>query len=339
MQLRLRKFERQPAAFTNRRLTQRSLDILATIARYRLIPTSLIVPLVGGDARTTHDHLQMLFHRNFVARFPLRFVGSSEVCYYLDNIEALSLLAERPGTDPQDLGWDEVRRNRDNPFDGIRRSLFVQHELMISRFHAMLELACRRSTGAVELATWRQGPKLRNTVEMDRLAYDGERDTWYREEGTERLPHEPDAFFTLRYAQLPEGERELSFFYEADRKTTTKAERIRDKFRAHFHFVVRDREKLRRTYQVDRIRAVLIETLDRAWAQRLREAARHSVVSGGKPSSLFWFTTSEVFTLPGTIQEGRQAKTVPRFLVRPEIIFNPIWISPVDNTRYSLLQP
>lgn len=63
----------------------------------------------------------------------------------------------------------------------------------------------------------------------------------------------------------------------------TKVERIRNKLRARFHFVVGEREKLQETYHVDCIRAVLIETLDRQWALRFREAARRPVVSGAKP--------------------------------------------------------
>jgi len=337
MQQRRRKFERQPEHFARYRVTQRSLHIAAIVARYHVIPTSLLVRLVHGDRRTTESHLQALFHLDYVNRFQLD--PRSECCYFLDNPDTLQLLVEKHAAAPDELDANEVRRNRERPFTDRRRQLFVDHELMITRFHAMVELGCRTTAGQVELAAWRQGPELHNTLEVDRLTYDAKRDYWYRDEGTDRLPHEPDAFFTLRFRDAPEGERDFSFFYEADRKTMTKAERIRNKLRAHFHFVVREREKLRQTYQVERIRAVLIETLDRKWALRLREAARHPVVSGGKPSPLFWFTTSELFTRPHEAQSPKGKTVLPAFLHQPEIVLDPIWVSPVDNTRHSLRQP
>ncbi|MDP2895517.1 MAG: hypothetical protein Q8Q12_03030 [bacterium] len=337
MQQRRRKFERQPEHFARYRITQRALDIMATIARYHVIPTSFLAQLVGGDRRTTESHLQALFHLDYVSRFQLDQQG--EFSYFLDHPDTLQLLVQKHAIAPDELDANEVRRNRERPFTDRRRQFFVDHELMITRFHTVLELGCRTTAGQVELAAWRQGPELRNTLEVDRLTYDTERDHWYRDEGTDRLSHEPDAFFTLRFRDAAEGERDFNFFYEADRKTMTKAASIRDKLRAHFHFVVRERGKLRETYQVDRIRAVLIETLDRKWALRLREAARHPVVSGGKPSPLFWFTTSEVFTRPHEAQTPKGKLVLPAFLHQPEIVLDPIWVSAVDNTRYSLRQP
>src|SRR5438552_10047221 len=91
IQHRLSKFKRQPDRIGIRRLTERSLNILATIERYRFLPTSLLLRLVPGDSRTTHDHLQWLYHTGLVNRFALSRIGS-EFNYYLDNSEALDLL-------------------------------------------------------------------------------------------------------------------------------------------------------------------------------------------------------------------------------------------------------
>jgi len=37
---------------------------------------------------------------------------------------------------------------------------FLKHALMISRFHFMLELACKSSAGEIQLEQWRQGSEL-----------------------------------------------------------------------------------------------------------------------------------------------------------------------------------
>ena len=47
-------------------------------------------------------------------------------------------------------------------------------------------------------------------------------------------------------------------------------------------------------YGVKRIRAVLVESIEDHWTNELRLHARHPLVSGSKPSPLFWFTTSDL---------------------------------------------
>jgi hypothetical protein len=76
---------------------------------------------------------------------------------------------------------------------------------------------------------------------------------------------------------------------------------------------------------------VLTETTAMQWAQNLREAARHQIVSP-KPSPLFWFTTSEILTKPKA-HGGRQ---VPRYLLEPEVIFERIWANPVEDKFLNL---
>ena len=166
-QVRLKKFIRQPDKLPARRLTGRSFDIIAAITRYHLVPTSMLLRLVVGDPRQTAQHLQMLFHRGVINRFAFPRVGSpGEFHYYLDSPATLQLLVEERDINPADLDWERVRRQKAEPlFDAFRteelqgRLLFLRHEVMISRFHTMLELACRKSGGAVELAAWRQGPQ------------------------------------------------------------------------------------------------------------------------------------------------------------------------------------
>jgi hypothetical protein len=165
---------------------------------------------------------------------------------------------------------------------------------MISRFRAMLELACRQSNGEVVLFDFKQGAELRHSVAAPVLTTRTERAGQSRniilsETGEwENIPHWPDAFFTLHFPRRPVGKQYESFFYEADRKTMDTT-RMKKKLRGHFQFIVK-RRLHQLHYGIDTIRAVLIETVDTAWRDTLRSACADAVVSGPKPSNLFWFT-------------------------------------------------
>lgn len=342
MQQRLKKYGRDPrslSAVASRRITETSLRVIATIHDYKIIPTSLLVLVVAGHEKNTQRHLQQLYHKGLINRFAfMRGKNPGEFHYYLDNVEALNLLVAE-GAAPADLEFTEVRRNREKRYCDVNdphraeemqgKLLFLKHEAMISRFHAMLEIACNQSNDRVELSEFQQGPALWNKIEVPRMTYrDG---VWRETNETEQLPHRPDAFFTLRFPN-DEGREPMHFFYEADRHRTD-TNKYNRKLRAHFHFAVKQKNRLKEFYGLNRIRAVLTETIDDEWAERLRSAANHATVSGAKPSPLFWFTTSRLFTQECVSERGAK----PTYLVKPEIVFGPIWATPVDDTLHSLL--
>jgi len=344
MQQRLKKYSRDPstlAAVAQKRITETSVAILATIHDYRIIPTSLLVRLVPGHEKNIQRHLQHLYHKQIINRFAfMRGKNPGEFHYYLDNTTALDLLLDH-GVERETLEFEEVRRNREKAYCDVNnpataeemqgRLLFLKHEAMISRFHGMLDLACSRSEGQVQLADFRQGPILWQKVEVPKLTYrDG---AWRQLLEIEELPHRPDAFFTLSFPNNSEREP-AHFLYEADRHRTN-APKYNKKLRAHFHFIVKQKRH-QEIYGIDRVRAVLTETVDDEWAEHLRQSADHFVVSGSKPSPLFWFTTSRLFTDEMT-REGSQSRKIQTYLERPEIILRQIWASPVDDTLYSLL--
>lgn len=341
-QTRLKKYSRDAitlAAVASRQITETSLAIIATIHDYRIVPTSLLVRLIEGHEKNIQRHLQQLYHKGFINRFAfMRGKNPGEFHYYLDNPEALKLLVDH-GVDRDSLEIEEVRRNREKAYCDVNnpklieemqgRLLFLKHEVMISRFHAMLELACSQSAGTVELSDFQQGPGLWQKVETPKVTLrEGE---WRELDQTEYLPHRPDAFFSLSFPSEP-AKGPLHFFYEADRHRTN-AHKYNKKLRAHFHFIVKQRRH-QEIYNISRVRAVLTETVDDQWAEHLRNSANHAVVSGSRPSPLFWFTTSRLFTNE-TAAAGEQKR--PAYLVRPEIIFRRIWASPVDDTLHSLL--
>jgi hypothetical protein len=342
MQKRLPKYRRNStslAAVSSRQITDTSLSIIATIHDYKIVPTSSLVRLVNGHEKNIQRHLQQLYHKGLVNRFAfMRGNNPGEFHYYLDNTAALDLLVANEV--PRDsLEFNEVRRNKEKAYcdindpkrTGAMQGLFLMHEVMISRFHAMLEMACKQSDGHVELTDFQQGPGLWHKVEVPRLSYrDGQ---WREMDQTEEQPHRPDAFFTLSFPK-DAGREPLHFFYEADRHRTN-THKYNKKLRAHFHFVVKQKQH-QKMYGISRIRAVLTETVDDYWAEALRQAANHVTVSGSKPSPLFWFTTSRLFT-DIMIQEGSKAPPIPTYLARPDIVLKRIWASPVDDSLHSLV--
>jgi hypothetical protein len=103
-----------------------------------------------------------------------------------------------------------------------------------------------------------------------------------------------------------------------------------------FHFIVKQKRH-REFYDIQRVRAVLTETVDDDWAERLRQAAGHVTVSGSKASPLFWFTTSRLFVEEAVVQTNGRARTLPMHLRNPNIVIRNIWASPVDDTLHSLI--
>lgn len=347
MQKRLPKYRRTEESFqalANRQITDRSLDIISYLSHYNFLPSSLLVHLIEGNEDITYRHLQMLYHRKLVNRFAFpSTLNPGEFNYYIDNSAALDLLIDAGWAKPQDPDFERVRYNREKQYDTIHFEpkrqgslLYLNHEIDLSRFHAMIELGCRASKNTIELLDWSQGPELWHTVTAPKVKFDGQQQLWGEASETERLPHRPDAFFTLRFHDQPEGKQDEHFFYERDRKTTTDRKRIVRKLRAHFHYIVK--QQLHQTdFGIKSVRAVLVETPDDEWALRLRESAAHPLVSGPKPSPLFWFTPSRLFELgPDKTQHHLYEKRKNFFLKHPEIIFHQVWATPASTTLYSL---
>lgn len=344
---RLKKYSRESAEnLPPRRITPRSIKIIDIIRRYRVIPTSQIVRLVDGDIRTTERHLQNLYHQGFVNRFafPASYYPT-EFNYYIDDQRSLALITNA-GYAIDKFDNETVRRNREKQYSEITmgkqmlkmqgRLLHMHHELMISRFHFMLEKACLKSVGKVKLLGFYQGSQLWNDIEVRKVAVNSV-GTLTETDELETLPHRPDAFFALQFSDRTGADNTQYFFYEADRKTAA-IKKIQKKLRAHFHYVVKQKKHIE-DYGVRRIKAVLVESIEDHWTNTLRIAARHPVVSGSKPSPLFWFTTSDViFEKPLNVKIKSAQKEVPVYLEKPELVFGKIWATPVDRDHQPDLQ-
>jgi hypothetical protein len=120
----------------------------------------------------------------------------------------------------------------------------------------------------------------------------------------------------LHFPGNPPGKERSQFFYEADCGTENTT-RYKLKLRAHWHFIVKqNRQRTPGRYNVHGIRAVLTESTTNQWAHNLRQAAKEPIVSP-RPSTLFWFTTSELLTKPTAAGK----RTEPLYLQQPECYF------------------
>ena len=317
------------------RISDRDLDILEAILRYRFSPTSELVRLVGGNEDVTNRRLLKLWEWGLINRFAFPGIRThSEFHYYLDNRRALEVLVEYARLkDIHPTMVEELRGNREKHYaDAAVRGQhmqlgFLKHSVQISRMHFLLEMATRKAGGQITLAQWRQGAELRgHKVELPTMKsqrQEGNTFLWEGKDGTERLPVEPDALFSLPF---PARKQVAHFCYEADRGTMNATDMLQ---RGYFHFIKRQ-QKHKEAFGVHPIRAVLIETPDEARGRRLMELVNHPLVCGpDKRAGLFWFTISPLFTV---IQDGSDVAT---YLKRPEIIFDSIGALP-DRSLHAL---
>jgi hypothetical protein len=214
--------------------------------RYRFCSAAQIARLAGGNEKVAHRRLRRLWEHGLVTRWAFPgFRTHSEFYYYLDNREPLDLLAERRRLEIHPQMLEEIRSHREKDYAGaaIRGQHmqlgFLNHGLMISRMHFMVEMACRKSGGDVALEAWCQGGQIAGhkvDVPKVRSSKQGGQLFWQEVAETERLPVEPDALFTLRFTRRPDGQQLAHFFYEADRGTMIITDMLK-KFRGYHHFI------------------------------------------------------------------------------------------------------
>jgi hypothetical protein len=210
----LRKYIPQPDRFAERygrfTLTARDLSILDLVYRYRFVEARHVRALIGGSGQQVTRRLQGLFHNGFLGRYARRErmrleldPGAPLIAYGLETKGARAL--ERffaTDTEATPVQWKKEYSRR--------TEWFLEHQLMISNFRCVLELALRATPDA-ELVTWCQGKRtwLRVSIPESRRRF-------------VRLA--PDAYFVLR-----RDNEVRHFFLEADR-STEEHRRIVDKF-------------------------------------------------------------------------------------------------------------
>jgi hypothetical protein len=326
-------------------ISDRDLDIIEAILRYRFIPASALVRLVGGNEDVTHRRLRKLWEWSLINRWVFPGIRThSEFHYYLDNRNAIDTLVQHGRvSEPHPQMLEEIRNNRDKDYAGAAyrgqhmQLGFLQHSLMISRMHFMLEMACRDSNNVLQ--AWTQGPELAGRkVEVPRIKSTRRENEyfWQEDTRTEMVPVEPDAMFSIRFHPAVHEGWVAHFFYEADRGTMNTTDMFR-KLRAYYH-LVKKQQKHREAFGVHPIRAILVETTTEARAQRLMELVRHPLLGGrDRRVGLFWFTISSLFASEPS-EEAKPGKLVPIWLTAPRTILTSVWAM-ADHSLRALDDP
>src|SRR5580658_3248596 len=99
-------------------ITERDLDIIEAILRYRFSPTSQLVRLVGGNEDVTLRRLRRLWEKGLINRWAFPGIRThSEFHYYLDSREPIDLLlAHDRVTGPHPAMLEEIRSNREKNY-------------------------------------------------------------------------------------------------------------------------------------------------------------------------------------------------------------------------------
>jgi hypothetical protein len=258
-------------------ITERDLDILATVDSYRFLTTRQIERLFFGSSSHACRRLFLLWQNRLLERLfqpVVAFEGSSSAIYALAAAGA-KLLEERRGVDPASLQPITQSKAR-------RSAYFLDHTLRRNDFRICLELACRDSED-LELLFWRQRKEeIRDAIFLRT-----------RPGQSRRVPLVADGFFGLRV-----GEKRFYFLVEIDRGTETVGHVSRKLKGYYTWWKERGHEK---RFAVTNIRILVVTTKEKRH-ENLVQAA-YSVREERRGTGLIWLTTDEHATLddPGRV--------------------------------------
>ena len=276
-------------------LTDRDREIVRVVAQHRVISSDDICLLVGSSSQGILRRLQKLYHGGFLDRPSGQRAFDHARMVYALGTKGAALLARETGERPP-VDWAEKNRSLGAPF--------LEHTLMISRFQAALRAAAR-DTDDVVLERWLPDGAVRAAVMVR------------GESGTERIPIAPDAFFTLKLANEPDGQNRLHFALEADRGSMTTA-RFLTKARGYWH-AWRDGQ-LQDALGVRTFQVVTV-TRSEERARNLSAAVAQIDAPRHRGLRMFLFGCEREYT-------ERKFRTV----------LGPIWGSPVDGQWHTLLE-
>lgn len=236
---RLPKFERAPKRAPRIRLTDRDRALLYDLFHYRALPTSLVVERQFGSATRGRNRLKLLFHHGYVDRhFPPSVGPATSEAVYTLGPAAVSELATFYGLEPGEIRRRRMSRRID--------SLFLAHELLVSRFR--IRLAASGAPDGVGIHDWRENG------EAELAAGNG---------------REPDRITPDGIAWVRSKKARFAFCLEADRGTMTVG-RVREKFERYQD--VQRAGAMQKAFGAARFRVLVIAPTERRLAS-LKAAA------------------------------------------------------------------
>lgn len=202
LQTRRARFERSPS-IPHIQVTERDIDILASLDLHRLLRSWDISDLVAGSRQQVLRRLQMLFHHGYVdrPRSQIEYFhrGGSRPFIYALNSRGVGLLRQhQPG------------RNSSRPPKRHLSPLFLQHAVQKSEIMVAIQLACHRNPQVTFISS---------TELLAELGGKSSHFEWRVRIDKTELGVIPDDIFALEYANDDEQKRRALFFVESDRST------------------------------------------------------------------------------------------------------------------------
>jgi hypothetical protein len=276
-------------------LQERDRELVRVVAQHRVISSDNLQLLIGGSNQTILRRLQKLFHNGYLDRPTVqRIRGNAPMVYALGQKGAELVALEAGAKTAGD--WPEKNR--------LLGPTYLEHALMVSRFQTAMRVSLRER-GNASLDRWRADGAIRDSVVVE------------HEASTERIPIAPDAFFTLRLLNEPEGRNRVHVFLEADRGTMT-TKRFFVKMRGYWHWWRSGRQE-----RLLGIRNFLVLTVTLTTERAASLCAVTGELDAPRHRGLRMFLFgSERSSTPGA----------------PERILDAVWSTPEDQSRHSLLE-
>jgi DNA-binding PadR family transcriptional regulator len=245
-------------------LTERDIEILKAIIKYRFLYLDQIAWLFGPSYHRMATRLRLLYHHGYLDRVKLSVSTSANKMIYAMTEKGAKLLSESLGVGRDEIAWTRF-------YNQVTAS-HIAHLLMINNALIAYELELRAAQGRGEVETfklWRGEPK-RDRITVELRNEDGKR---YNSAVV------PDMVLAIMFS----GRRYALFFVEVDRGTMT-TRRWQEKIEVYREYM--RSPKLQDKYRANSFILLTTTTTDK----RIISLAEKTAEMGGRRG--FWFTTS-----------------------------------------------
>jgi hypothetical protein len=292
MQTKKRKRYERVADPTPMRLTERDIDVVEAVNRYRVLKQEQIQSLYFGSQATAKFRLAKLYDHGYLERKFLPVMlgeGRSPTLYVLDKKGADLLRVER--------GYDELMWYSSSK---DLKTEFLEHTIAINEVMVAVTLAARQEGFILEKWAGENDLKADYDYVTIRTA-SGKR---------ERVPVLPDSYFSLIAHN-----RRHHFFLELDRGTMT-LDRFKTKVRAYMAY--HESGGYEKRYGTKSLRVLTVIAAKSSGEKRIKNLKMASEQVGGKHR--FWFATANLL-IPKTILIVPvwqvASELYPRILIEP----------------------
>lgn len=203
------------------KITQRDLEIVRQVYRYRFLTSDQIAALLGGSKQGVSRRLNLLFHSGWLDRPRSQLLLPERVDARCNHsmVYALGMLGAKFLSTELDMPLTSINWTAKNK--ELKSGIFMEHTLLVAEFMIMVQLACKKVDGVEfidqeEIINKRAEP----ICNCDQhLGFRVDATLKKNQRKPFLLTVVPDGAFGLRFHGKEQGKKEVYFFLEADRAT------------------------------------------------------------------------------------------------------------------------